>query len=233
MDSIKEEKPHDLDEMYMDYEDYENQPYEQLTIETLPEIKPQPSVPTPKAKSSTVVSKRTTAAKTKKQTSTKSSLAAATVVAAEKPPAQKTTITKPLIQLKPSLSHQQQPSTSSAAMSIDNKSSIHLVPEENIRDLALQPYFDESMLDPNTGEQLSAPGSDTTAKNEEKPAAKKRNAHKLPKQCNVCGLIVTRLRDHMKSHPDQLEFKCSHCPRTYLTKNGLDRHVDVQHADDR
>lgn len=210
-----------MDEQYMDYEEYENQPYEQLTIEPLPEI-----IPQTKTKSSPSSKRNVTETKTKKPTSTKTSTTVSAAATVEKPPAQKTTITKPLIHLKPSLIQQQMPSTSTAAMSTDTKPSISSESEAKlIRDLALQPYLDESMLDPSTGEQVTA------VKKEAAP--KKRNSHKLPKQCNVCGLIVTRLRDHMKSHPDQLEFKCSHCPRTYLTKNGLDRHVDVQHADDR
>lgn len=65
-------------------------------------------------------------------------------------------------------------------------------------------------------------------KTEPKPRKK---YEKLPKQCTVCGLIVRRLRDHMKGHPDALEFKCQHCNRKYLTQAGLERHMDTQHAD--
>lgn len=83
-----------------------------------------------------------------------------------------------------------------------------------------------SSYNPNT----SASESDQKATAQQTPKPpKKRN--KLPKQCTVCGLIVKRLRDHMKIHPEALEFKCQHCHRTYLTQTGLDRHMDTQHTE--
>lgn len=72
----------------------------------------------------------------------------------------------------------------------------------------------------------------TTGEAQVKTEPKQRKKYeKLPKQCTVCGLIVRRLRDHMKGHPDALEFKCQHCNRKYLTQAGLERHMDTQHAD--
>lgn len=53
------------------------------------------------------------------------------------------------------------------------------------------------------------------------------------RQCYVCGLLVMRMRDHMKTHPDELQFQCGICSRSYLTKTGLDRHMDGQHPNSR
>lgn len=53
------------------------------------------------------------------------------------------------------------------------------------------------------------------------------------KQCYVCGLIVWRMRDHMKSHPGELQYQCEVCPRSYLTKTGRDRHMHGQHPETR
>lgn len=53
------------------------------------------------------------------------------------------------------------------------------------------------------------------------------------RQCYVCGLLVMRMRDHMKTHPDQLQFQCEICARSYLTKTGLDRHIDGHHPETR
>lgn len=78
-----------------------------------------------------------------------------------------------------------------------------------------------------SGDAADVTLSDSTVKTKKRPHAKPL------KQCNVCGLIVERLREHMNSHPDEIEFKCQLCPRKYLTQNGLNRHIDVQHADDR
>lgn len=57
--------------------------------------------------------------------------------------------------------------------------------------------------------------------------------HRKEKQCNVCGLIVERLRDHMNEHPEALDYRCLECPRKYFTQAGLDRHTFVKHTDDR
>ena len=211
MDSIKEEKPsidHD-DEEFMDYDDFNPETYENITIEPLPEL--------PRKKESTSSSK----SKTKPSTS-KTKLPAATVTSTAK------TITKPLINLKnlnpignaPTATvttkvESTEPSTSSAVAVVD--------------------YQNTSNQSTSNAANMEATGGASSSSGEAKPPQPKkpRTHSKLPKQCNVCGLIVKRLRDHMKNHPDQLEFKCDQCPRTYLTKAGLDRHIDVQHADDR
>lgn len=80
--------------------------------------------------------------------------------------------------------------------------------------------------------ELQSPDNNAEVKAPVKSEPKQRKKYeKLPKQCTVCGLIVRRLRDHMKGHPDALEFKCQHCNRKYLTQAGLERHMDTQHAD--
>lgn len=78
---------------------------------------------------------------------------------------------------------------------------------------------------------------------------------KKPKMCTVCGkcfvckleniaisnqrktvnlgIIVDRLRDHMRTHPDALEYCCAICPRKYLTKKGLVKHMKHKHNEDR
>lgn len=81
--------------------------------------------------------------------------------------------------------------------------------------------FDQSADDSGAPDSSAAP-----------PAPKLPRGH-LPKQCYVCGLIVTRMRDHMKSHPNELQYKCEHCPKSYLTKTGRDRHMDGQHPEMR
>lgn len=74
---------------------------------------------------------------------------------------------------------------------------------------------------------------DSGAQDSSAPTAAKKPRGHLPKQCYVCGLIVTRMRDHMKSHPNELQYKCEHCPKSYLTKTGRDRHMDGQHPEMR
>lgn len=74
---------------------------------------------------------------------------------------------------------------------------------------------------------------DSGAQDPSDPPASKKPRGDLPKQCYVCGLIVTRMRDHMKSHPNELQYKCEHCPKSYLTKTGRDRHMDGQHPEMR
>lgn len=80
--------------------------------------------------------------------------------------------------------------------------------------------FDQSVDDLETGDASAG------------PPAKRSQGH-VPKQCYVCGVIVARMRDHMKMHPNELQYKCEHCPRSYLTKTGRDRHMDGQHPEMR
>lgn len=63
--------------------------------------------------------------------------------------------------------------------------------------------------------------------------SQKKSCIKPLKQCNVCGIIVKSLRDHMRQHPGELPYRCSLCKRPYLTKLGLNRHMDIQHGIDR
>lgn len=128
----------------------------------------------------------------------------------------KHTITKPLIDLKRPIA--------SATATTSNASTSNATQDMDEFD---ESYSGQSQAD-NAGE--SSKSIDTTEI--KPPPAKRRNTHKLPKQCTVCGLIVTRLRDHMKTHPDKMEYKCTQCKRSYLTQTGLDRHVDLQHATD-
>lgn len=127
----------------------------------------------------------------------------------------KHTITKPLIDLKRPI----------ATATATSASTSNAAPQNDEFD---ESYSGQSQAD-HGGE--SSKNIDTTSEIKP-PPAKRRNTHKLPKQCTVCGLIVTRLRDHMKSHPDKMEYKCTQCKRSYLTQTGLDRHVDLQHATD-
>ncbi|XP_037025024.1 uncharacterized protein LOC119066576 isoform X3 [Bradysia coprophila] len=56
---------------------------------------------------------------------------------------------------------------------------------------------------------------------------------KKQKMCTVCGIIVDRLRDHMRTHPDALEHKCTLCSKKYLTTKGLTKHIRHKHTEDR
>lgn len=135
------------------------------------------------------------------------------------------TITKPLINLKYNIQSSELPQDS-INQSINSDSSN---PAEILR-------FNQTLAQPIKTDSTSLDTNNDNLETTEQQNVTKRPKGKrglLPKQCTVCGLIVKRLRDHMKSHPEQLEFKCDQCPRTYLTKSGLDRHKDVQHADDR
>ncbi|XP_037025022.1 transcriptional repressor CTCFL-like isoform X2 [Bradysia coprophila] len=55
---------------------------------------------------------------------------------------------------------------------------------------------------------------------------------KKQKMCTVCGIIVDRLRDHMRTHPDALEHKCTLCSKKYLTTKGLTKHIRHKHTED-
>lgn len=50
-----------------------------------------------------------------------------------------------------------------------------------------------------------------------------------PEQCYICGIVATRLRNHMRSHPETMSFKCQHCPGAFSTNRGLDRHLLAVH----
>lgn len=81
---------------------------------------------------------------------------------------------------------------------------------------------------------VTSTASNTDAVEKVKIKMKNSKGTKIEKQCNVCGLIVERLRDHMKTaHPDAIDYKCSKCPRKYLTQTGLDRHTYYQHPDEK
>ncbi|KAJ6646705.1 hypothetical protein Bhyg_01918 [Pseudolycoriella hygida] len=74
---------------------------------------------------------------------------------------------------------------------------------------------------------------DKSESNEELPKETTKQLYvKKPKMCTVCGMIVKRLRDHMKSHPDALEIRCPHCPSRYLTQKGLLKHIKIQHIEE-
>ncbi|KAG4068818.1 hypothetical protein HA402_004966 [Bradysia odoriphaga] len=55
---------------------------------------------------------------------------------------------------------------------------------------------------------------------------------KKQKMCTVCGIIVDRLRDHMRTHPDALEHRCTLCSKKYLTPKGLAKHIRHKHTED-
>lgn len=50
-----------------------------------------------------------------------------------------------------------------------------------------------------------------------------------PEQCYICGIVATRLRNHMRSHPETMSFKCQHCSGAFSTNRGLDRHMLAVH----
>lgn len=54
----------------------------------------------------------------------------------------------------------------------------------------------------------------------------------LPEQCYVCGVVATRMRNHMRRrHPEALPFGCPDCGRPFQTQVGLDRHRTALHPE--
>lgn len=54
------------------------------------------------------------------------------------------------------------------------------------------------------------------------------HARGLKQQCPTCGLVVSKLKEHMLLHsptPPARIFVCDQCPMSYLRKSNLDRHM--------
>lgn len=150
------------------------------------------------------------------------------------PPAKEKPLTKPKQPAKSTTSQKASSSLSAAKQQKKTNQTVY-TPLAPVPPVLLQPSTATSTITSASNmveAQLETPDNSAEVKPPVKAEPRQRKKYeKLPKQCTVCGLIVRRLRDHMKGHPDALEFKCQHCNRKYLTQAGLERHTDTQHAD--
>lgn len=99
---------------------------------------------------------------------------------------------------------------------------------------AVEPVV-KSITEPSTSNENKsyARGRQKAAGMKVKTKVKYHQGPRVAKQCNVCGVIVKRLKDHVAAeHPNAIDYKCLKCRRTYLTQNGLDRHTYNHHPDD-
>ncbi|XP_058453073.1 zinc finger protein ZFP2-like [Malaya genurostris] len=50
-------------------------------------------------------------------------------------------------------------------------------------------------------------------------------AFRIPTKCEICGKVVTYMKDHMRLHSGNKKFKCPYCDRSFLQSNNLVYHV--------
>ncbi|XP_058819992.1 zinc finger protein 3 homolog [Topomyia yanbarensis] len=48
---------------------------------------------------------------------------------------------------------------------------------------------------------------------------------KMPTKCEICGKMVTYMKDHMRLHSGDKRYQCPHCERSFIQSNNLIYHV--------